>query len=316
MKRFHKLIGILLSLTMITLISGCGGSSSSTPSTAPSANVETGILSLSITDAMLGEDVNVTEVNIAVIGIEYHHNDNWVEVDGFEDKTFNLYELRNGKSLPLGDFELPAGHYTQIRFQLDIPEKVGDVKSNPDCNITIEDNGVFETYPLFVPSGGQSGYKGIGEFEIIADANVSITADWDLRRSIVVAGGKYILKPVIRLVVTELSGWINGTVLDVATLFPTGSLAVYAYEDDADIDIAVEVLEDSEGIRFPNAVTSTDVNMTDGNFTLSFLGEGNYTLVTAHDDGVVVDVVDVEDNVEVFKAKGTLNIELNTSDWP
>jgi len=296
MKRVHKIVGIVLSFAIIALIAGCGGSSS-TP---------TGILSLSITDKPL-LDENVTAVNIKVIDIEYHHNGEWIKVEGFEDKTFNLLDLQKGKSLPLGDFELPAGHYTQIRFQLAIPKNEGEVKSNPDCNITIEEDGNFETYPLFVPSGGQSGYKGIGEFEIIADANVSITADWDADRSIVHAGDKYILKPVIRLVVTELSGWINGTVLDVATLFPTGSLVVYAYEDGT--------YEVSEETLFPNAVTSGDVNMTDGNFTLSFLGEGNYTLITAHDDGGVVVVVDREDDVEVLKATEKV-VELNTSDYP
>jgi len=162
---------------------------------------------------------------------------------------------------------------------------------------------------LFVPSGGQSGYKAIGEFNITEDANVSITADWDLRRSIVVAGDKYILKPVIRLVVTELSGWIKGRVVDIdIEKFNTGSLVVYAYEDGT--------YTDGEEDPFPNAVTSGNVEMTDGNFTLAFLGEGNYSLVTAHDDGSIVLVVDVEDDVEVFKTKGTLNIELNTSDWP
>jgi len=309
MKRFHKLIGIVLSLTMITLISGCGGSSSSTPSTPPSANVETGILSLSITDKPL-LDENVTAVNIAVIGIEYHHNDEWTEVkdvDGndFVPQTFNLLDLQNGKSLPLGDFELPAGHYTQIRFILAIPEKNAEVKSNPNCNITFKDGS---SEPLFVPSGGQSGYKGIGEFEIIADANVSITADWDASRSVVVAGDKYILKPVIRLVVTELSGWINGTVVDVEKFDDANdSLVVYAYKDGN--------YTDEEEDLFPNAVTSGKVNMADGNFTLAFLGAGLYDLVTAYYyDGNFKRVVDEEYGVLVEKATEKL-VDVNTSDY-
>ena len=308
MKRIHKIRGVVLSLAIITLIAGCGGSSSS-----PTTSGTTGIMSLSITDAPPQLRDDVTAVNIRVIGIEYHHDGNWTEVENFVPQTFNLLDLQNGKSLPLGDFELPAGHYTQIRFMLAIPEKVEDVKSNPDCNITFEDNS---SVPLFVPSGGQSGYKGIGEFDIIADANVSITADWDVGRSVVVTGNeKYLLKPVIRLVVTELSGKIKGTVVDVTTYGADDSLVVYAYENDADIDIANEVIEDSEGIRFPNAVTSGDVNMTDGNFTLSFLGEGNYSLVTAN---YTVDtdpvVVDVEEDVEVLSGEAK-RVDLNTSDY-
>jgi len=322
MKRFHKLIGIVLSLTMITLIAGCGGSSSSSDATVgsipPSANEGTGILSLSITDTPPQLPDNVTAVNIKVIGIEYRHEGEWTEVDGFEHKTLNLLELQKGNSLPLGDFEVPAGHYTEIRFKLAAPVKEGDVKNNPDCNITFED---APTVPLFVPSGGQSGYKGKGEFEVTVDSRVAVTADFDVYKSIVVTGsGKYLLKPVIRLVVNELSGWIDGKVLDFDIDKYTGEdeeneLFVYAYNKNYSYDPDIEEVADSNGLYCINAISGGDVNMTDGNFTLPFLGEGNYTLMTAHFnvDGFV-GIVDVENDVEVFKVEGT-PVELNTSDY-
>ena len=69
-----------------------------------------------------------------------------------------------------------------------------------------------------------------------------------------------------------------------------------------------------DDILFSNAISSTDVNMTDGNFTLSFLGEGNYTLITALYTGIAFqNVVDTEDNVEVFKGQATF-VDMNTSD--
>lgn len=297
MKIFHKLIGFVLSLTLMTLISGCGGGGDTT-------STPTGTLSLSITDKPL-LDENVTAVNIRVIGIEYHHDGNWTKVEDFNATTFNLIDLQNGKSLHLGDFVVPAGHYTQIRFILAIPEKKGDVKSNPDCNITFDDNS---SVPLFVPSGGQSGYKAIGEFDIEANAKLEVTADWDASRSVVVTGsGKYLLKPVIRLVVNELSGWISGTVVDVADYnATTDSLVVYAYKVGGTTYIGDEP-------EFLNAVASGIVNMTDGNFTLAFLGTGLYDLVTADDNGSDVVVVDIEENVDVFKATETL-VDVNTSD--
>ena len=318
MKRFHKLIGIVLSLTMITLISGCGGGGGSssdataaTTGSAPSsANTKTGVLSLNITDAppKLGDDV--TEVNIAVIGITYNYEGKWTEVTDFVPQTFNLLELQNGHSLHLGDLILPAGHYTEIRFKLAAPEKVGDVKSNPDCNITFADGS---SVPLFVPSGGQSGYKGKGAFDITADAKIEIMADFDVHKSIVVAGnsGKYLLKPVIRLIVNELSGEIHGTVVDVSEYSDPESLVVYSYKDGS---YEADEINEIDGIRFLSSVSSSDVNMTDGNFTLSFLGEGNYTLVTALYDGTgFIEVVDREDSVEVFKGE-TVLVDLNTSD--
>ncbi len=311
MKNFYKLIAIVLSFTLMTLITGCGGGGDTTTSSVP-----TGTLSLSITDAppqLDKPDANVTGVNIAVIGIEYNYEGSWIAADDFVPQTFNLLDLQNGKSLYLGDMILPAGHYQEIRFILAAPTKESEVKSNPDCNITWDDG----TYvPLFVPSGGQSGYKGKGAFDITADAKIAVTADFDLYKSIVVTGKsekntKYILKPVIRLVVTELSGMIKGTVVDVSDYNTTSdALVVYSYRS-GEYDSIEE--NDVNGTLFPSAVSAADVNMSDGNFTLAFLGEGNYSLITAQYIGDVFSgVVDQVDNVEVFKGETTL-VDINTS---
>jgi hypothetical protein len=70
--------------------------------------------------------------------------------------------------------------------------------------------------------------------------------------------------------------------------------------------------ENADGINFPNAVSAGDVNMSDGNFTLAFLGEGNYSLVTALYVGdAFASVVDVEDNVEVNNGQSTV-VDINT----
>lgn len=313
MNIFHKLIGIVLSLTLMTLISGCGGGGDTTTATSSS----TGVLSLSMTDAPPKLEDNVTEVNIAVIGIEYNYEGNWTTADDFVPQTFNLLDLQNGKSLHLGDMILPAGHYSEIRFILAAPSKLSEVKSNPDCNITFA-NGT--SVPLFVPSGAQSGFKGKGEFDIIAnDAKIEVTADFDVHKSIVVTGGdknvKYLLKPVIRLVVTELSGMINGTVVDVADYNATESLVVYTYDENGAYS-EDELEENSDGIIFGNSVSSGDVDMTDGNFTLAFLEEGSYSLITAlYIDNVFSGVVDIVDGVQV-STDGTTTVDVNTSDNP
>ena len=332
MKQFK----MLLLASMVILFTACGGGSSSSTTTSdstPSENDGTGLMSLSITDAKPRLPKEPIAVNITVTGIEFNYDGKWTDVndfefendqfknDGFEPQTFNLLDLQDGKSLHLGNFVLPVGHYTEIRFKLDAAEKNGKVKSNPGCNIVFEekeDDGTVTVWsePLFVPSGGQSGYKGKGEFDITANAKIEIMADFNVEKSIVVTGNeKYLLKPVIRLVVTELSGTIKGTVVDIEE-YPEedNDLAVYAYVHDADIEIIDEVMGDSEGILFPNAVTSGDVNMTDGNFTLPFLGEESYTLVTVNTDVVGVTIVDVEEDVEVLKGQVKL-VDVNTSDY-
>ena len=309
MNKTHKITGIVLSFMIMTFIAGCGGGTTSSSSSTD------GVLSLSITDAppKLGE--NVTGVYISVIGIEYNYDGNWTDATEFVPQTFNLLELQNGNSLHLGDFTLPPGEYSEIRFKLDAPVEGETLKSNPGCYITYAD---ADPDPLFVPSGSTSGYKGKGDFNITANAQISVMADFDVQKSIVVAGksGKYLLKPVIRLVVNELSGGIQGTVVDITEYNTTEpepeSLVVYSYLGTYDSSIEENVNVD--GIFFSNAISSTDVNMTDGNFTLSFLGEGNYTLITALYTGIAFqNVVDSEDNVEVLKGQVTL-VDLNTSD--
>lgn len=325
-----KQLKIFLLASMLILFTACGGGASSseptTGSTLP-ANNEFGIMSLSITDAKPRLPKDPIAVHITVTGIEFHYDGQWTDVndfefkdDDFEPQSFNLLDLQNGKSLYLGDFVLPVGHYTEIRFKLDAPVKNGKIKSNPGCYIVFEenDNGLITRWsePLFVPSGGQSEYKGKGEFDITANAKIKIMADFNVEKSIVVTGNeKYLLKPVIRLVVTELSGTIKGTVVDIEK-YPeeVNDLSVYAYAHDANIEIIDEVIEDSQGVLFPNAITSGDVNMTDGNFTLSYLEPGDYTLVTVNTDVVGVAIVDVEEVVGIVKGQVKL-VDVNTSDY-
>jgi len=305
MKHTKTLRTILFSLLVLPFIIACGGGGGSS-SSATAGTVSTGTMSLNITDApMLGNDVD--EVNIAVIGIEYQVDGNWTEAKDFEGpQVFNLLDLREGNSLHMGDLVLPAGEYKEIRFKLAAPEKKSEVKNNPDCNITFKDG---HSVPLFVPSGSSSGFKAKGDFTITADAKIEITADFDVQKSVVVAGasGKYLLKPVIRIVVNELSGGVQGTVVDIADFdATTDTLMVYAYEDGAYNDAEISN-------TFEGSVSSTEVDMNTGEFTLAFLGEGVYDLVIAqYVDSVFIDVLGVKENVDVLKAEEAV-VDINTS---
>jgi len=167
------------------------------PTEQPQQPLGTGTLELYLCDAPLDVE-NVTAVYITINEIQYHRDGQWVACEEFEGpQTYNLLELTEGNSALLGEFTLPAGNYTQIRFMLDIPER-GSHKANPGCYIKFADNS---TEPLFVPSGGETGYKAIGYFEVPVNGTVEVTADFDVRKAVVVAGSSYILKPTIRLMV-------------------------------------------------------------------------------------------------------------------
>lgn len=165
----------------------------------PTQGLEIGRLKLYLCDAPLDSE-NVTGVYITIEGIQYHRDNRWVTCQDFVGpQTYNLLELTGGTLALLGEFTLPAGHYTQIRFMLAIPEE-GSSPANSGCYVKFADNS---TYPLFAPSGGKTGYKAIGEFRVPSDGTVEVTADFDARKAVVVAGPRYILKPTIKLIVNQ-----------------------------------------------------------------------------------------------------------------
>ena len=166
--------------------------------TLPGEAPGTGTLKLYLSDAPLDAE-SVTGVYITINEIQYHLDGEWITCEEFVgNQTYNLLELTGGNITLLGEFTLPAGNYTQIRFMLEIPEKVSR-PTNPGCYIEFADNS---TEPLYAPSGGETGYKAIGHFEVTANGTVAVIADFDVRKAVVVAGSSYILKPTIKLIVT------------------------------------------------------------------------------------------------------------------
>jgi hypothetical protein len=163
----------------------------------PALIAGTGTLKLYLCDAPIDAQ-NVTGVYITIDDIQYHRDGQWTACAEFVGpQKYDLLELTGGNSALLGELTLPAGNYTQIRFMLDIQEK-GSSPANPGCYVEFGDNS---TEPLFVPSGGESGYKAIGRFEVPAGATVEVTADFDVHKAVVLAGSSYILKPTIKLIV-------------------------------------------------------------------------------------------------------------------
>lgn len=254
-----------------------------------------GVLSLSLTDAPVDAD-NVESVNIQFEEIQYHRNGQWETFDEFDGpRTIDVLALSGGETEALGDFTLPEGRYTQIRFMLGIGEK-GD--GNEGSYISFNDGTDAGTYdePLFVPSGQQSGYKAIGNFSVPANGTVSVTADFDLRRAVVETGdGDYILRPTLRLVVDDQAGAISGSVTNTTA---ENDYSVFAYES-GDYDSSEADLPGDDSSRFDNAVGSSPVE--DGSYKISFLAEGDYDLVLVEYDsngdfvGVVGDAVSAED---------------------
>lgn len=277
-KSLAVLFGLFASLWFI----GCGGSSDG------NASGQTGTLSLQLADAPLSDDENVSGVYITITNIAYNTSEGgWQEFEEFNASAVNpvnLLDWQEGKSVSLGDFEMPAGKYTQIRFMLDAVEENKVSGGNPGCYITVDD----VNHTLYVPSGSQTGYKAIGNFDVPVNGEVNVTADFDVRKSVTRTGnGLYKLKPTIKLVISAEAGKISGT---LEGLDANSSYVMYAYEYDGNgtstwntaETIDVNTTDDIDP-RFSNATTSAAVK-TDGSYVIPFLAAGTYDLTAARYD--------------------------------
>lgn len=267
-----------------------------------------GTLNLAITDAPIDTD-GITGVFITVVGLQYHSSaDGWVSIEDFEGPlTYDLLALTRGDFEMLGNFELNAGHYSQLRFILDATEDGQGAPVTSGAYILFDDE---TTAPLYVPSGSQSGFKAVGAFSIPVNGEAYVTADFDVRKSIVKTGNsnRYILKPVIRLVVDNQAGSIKGHITGIED---EATYVVYAYEAGAYTnDEAAEPAEETP--RFPNAISS-DVVDVDDYYHIAFLAEGAYDLIVVRTTaGGETEVVQTIESVEVeSKTATTLDIEFS-----
>lgn len=290
MKKLNAILALLLSMAVIPFFSSCE---------KEDGTDGTGELVLSLTDAPI-DDSTVTGVYITVTGISYKISTaEWQELDFNGPKVYNLLELTGGDTALLGSFNAGAGQYNQLRFMLQAPERGQGPPTSPGCFIEFIDGN---EEALFVPSGSQSGFKATGSFDVPVNGMVSVTADFDARKSVVKTGNqdRYILKPTIRLIVNDQAGNIAGTVSGSDSL----NMIVYAYEDGT-YDESEAADPEGETVRFPNAVTSAPVG-DQGSYKLAFLAAGTYDVVLVSlDDGMFSEVLGVVEDVEVESKKTT-----------
>ena len=245
--------GWLTALLLSALLAGCGGGGDGGGS---------GTLGVSLTDSpACGFD----EVNVTVSKVRVHQSGGapedaggWSEITLSPARKINLLDLTNGVLESLGETALPAGHYTQLRLML-----VANNAASPANNSVVLSSGTpAGEIALITPSAVQSGIKLIHEFDVAAGQRVDLVLDFDACKSVVALGdGGYLLKPVIKVIPTELNG-INGFV-DASLL--AGNVTVSAQLNGA-------------------VVRSTVPVASTGSFFLARLAPGNYDVVITADD--------------------------------
>lgn len=247
-RSFLPALSGLIVLVAIGALAGCGRQQ-------PTAASGTGTLRVQLTDDPAAYDA----VNLQIVEVAVHRGDETTAPDtsasdtsatgtdssGWEvlsrdAATYDLLSLRNGVLATLAAAPIPAGHYTQVRLKL-----------GAGSNVVV--NG--ETHDLKVPSGMQSGYKLIGNFDVPAGGAVDVAVDFDASRSVIHNGaGAYLLKPTARVVV-----------MPVAT---TGSIQGAVSPS----DVAVSAFAISNGDTVASAATAAG----DSAFVIPMLPPGSY----------------------------------------
>ena len=220
-----------------------------------------------ITDAAVDTE-NIAGVFISVEEIQAKSsNETQVLVKFDTPVVFDVMAYQNGEVYNLGDGELEVGKYSELRMILS--------KEEGSSYVLFKDN---TTANLDVPSGSSSGYKIKGDFEISSNSTEDIVVDIDLRKALIVTGnGQYKLRPTARLLNSQTTGTIQGTVESVNGM---DRLVVYAYASGTyDASEADDPMND-ETTRFENSINSAVVK-EDGSFALAFMKEGEYEIVVA-----------------------------------
>ena len=215
MKRSRWHLWPILVFFMFAL-SACGGGGGG------SDGAGTGTLSLALTDSSCSGYkavyVTIDEVQVKKNIGSSNGNSGWQTV-ATPMKTYNLLKLVNGITEVLGEDELEAGTYKQIRLMIGkTPESENNINGDPHphANYLILNDDSYEN--LKIPSGLQTGVKLVHTFGVDEDSFVELVLDFEACKSVVETGsGKYILKPTIKIIETVDKTIVYGVVNEADT---------------------------------------------------------------------------------------------------
>jgi hypothetical protein len=270
---------LALSFSLAALLAACGG-----------GGTPTGTMRLSLTDSpACGYD----NVFVTIEKVRVHQSDGagdngpgWSEVVLPTPQRVDLLTLTNGTLLPLGQTELPAGPYTQMRLVLGNKPPPG----SPPGTLanSIKPTGGVET-ELTTPSGQQSGLKMNVNITVPAGQVADFAIDFDACKSFVKSGApdKYLLKPV----------------LTVVPIVSNAAQRVVGY-----VDPAIAVGGTSVSLQQAGMPVKATVPGANGSFVLYPVPAGTYDLVvkaTGHTTAVMTGVPVTTTTVTTVNALAT-----------
>lgn len=233
-----------------------------------------GDLRVELTDSPIDDpDVSAVFVTVADVRID---GESW---DGFTGKTtIDLMAYQNGRTELIGDGSIDAESYNSLELVLDYEEDASG--NSPGCYVEKMDGSKKQLRT------DDSTLEANKDFTVEANQSSDIVIDFDLRKAVqrsddaqeeyrFVAQSN--LEAALRVVNKAEAGSIEGDISDDNT--NSDRIVVYAYAAGS-FNRMQEMQENSNGLRFQNAVSSTVV-ANDGSYNLSFLESGDYELVFA-----------------------------------
>jgi hypothetical protein len=191
----------------------------------------------------------------------------WIDIVPPGPMRRDLLELTNGVITEVGQVQLPAGRYQQVRLVL-----AANAGGPPYANAVVPTGGVEA--PLDTPSAQQTGLKINVDMDVPEGKVLDLVLDFDACRSVVKAGksGKYILKPVVSATafIQDIGLRIVGAVDE---LIAFGTTSISAQQD--------------------GVVVKATIPDEFGRFTLYPVPEGSYELVITAPGRATAVVTDV-----------------------
>ena len=257
----------------LIILGTCACESSGTGHSVGRSNSGIGAITIGVTDAAVD---NASEVWIQISGLTLKPaNAREISFIFNSYKNVDLLSLQGALFTDLVNSELvTTGNYEWVRLHVN-----AELDSIFDSYIKLNDGSIHE---FRIPSASQTGLKINTPFEIIENQTLNMIIDFDLRKSIVLSGKKYQMKPVLRLVNVDNTAHINGSIepilLSTSTCTdkdPSTGNAVYLFTDK-------NVTPDDIDNKSPEPISSAKVilNKVSGGYeyTLGFIPFGDYTL--------------------------------------
>ena len=283
-----------LSFIAACLLAGCGGGGGGGTETPM------GRISLGITDAPVD---GATAVVVKFIAVELKPEDGSAfTINLTPAQSVDLLVLAGGGSRALlEDYSVPAGRYQSIRLLIEAQQ------NQPSSYIDFASGA---RYPLYVPSGSESGLKLIRGFTVAAGSTSNFTIDFDLRKSVIAPPGQapnYLLKPVLRMVDNLQVGAIAGTV-DSALITLGCSPQVYIFTGAGVVPDDLDPAAPPDVDPLVSVPVKLDTATGEYRFRAGFIEVGEYTASFTCDGAI-----DTPEGEEVLVFTGTRNLTVNTN---